>query len=57
MADLGKEIGWMMRSRMKGLSLSPFRKELMNLQWHPWNVLILEEAIRWRRVTWQTWIF
>ena len=47
MADLGKEIGWD----------DAIENELMNLQWHPWNAPISEEARRWHPVTWRTWTF
>ena len=35
MADLGKEIGW--DDAIENEGTEPFRKGLMNLQWHPWN--------------------
>ena len=52
MADLGKEIGW--DDAIENEGTEPL---LMNLQWHPWNAPISEEARRWHPVTWRTWTF
>lgn len=57
MADLGKEIGWDDAIENEGTEFEPLPEELMNLQWHPWNAPISEEARRWHPVTWRTWTF